>query len=441
MALCTNVCIDLVVPASEVLKSFLKVEGVSHEDRVYLGSTADVASAFLHHANTGSAGERSCAPDVMTTLLGFANASPNARHYLGGNAALMGKRMAAMGVKVVLGGRIGPRARDLLPSSVNPAAPLSDTDDVHLILEYGKGEAFPGGSSDGSPRANRFIVTSGVPSEAADSVLETVSSSKGVGALVLSGLHALENLEETSRKSTLESMASTLATRSPMNLPVHVELASTATHAYSLLVARTIFPHASSLGFNEGELASLYEALGGIYINKGGNPANRGELAGTVPRVASVSYALRFIFREFPSLTRLHFHALPYHILAHKVPIGKKTHTPWSSNPGGSVAAGALACALQACDVSSPSAVTNASTFTTLCPSKLGVADGEIGSGLSSVRKLTLENPVASWVWALDDTFEVHFHTAPVPICANPTKTVGLGDTVSASALATDIEA
>ena len=457
VALCTNVCVDLVVPAGEVMAPYLGAPGVRVGDVPFLATTTDVASAFLHHANAGVAGERSSAKEAMASLLSHANASPKARALLGGNAALMAQRMAAMGVKVVLGGRIGPRARALLPPTVASAAPQADTDDVHLILEYGKGEEFGGVAS---PRANRFIVTSGVPGEATASVRETVEavrSGNGVtGALVLSGLHALENLPSGERTETLQGIADALAARTPATLPVHVELASTASHTYSLEVARAIFPHASSLGFNEGELASLYEALGGLYINKGGHPGNRGELAGAVPKVASVSHALRFIFREFPTLTRLHFHALPYHILAHKVK-GDGSHAPWSSNPSGAAAAGAMACALQACDIldSPPSTLTlaaNASLFTTLCPSKLGVGDGELGSGVTAVRRLTLDSPTATWVWGLEegkgvreggngggDEYNIHFAVAPVPICSNPTRTVGLGDTVSASALATDI--
>lgn len=458
VALCTNVCVDLVVPAGDVMSPYLGAPGVSVGDVPFLATTTDVASAFLHHANGGVAGERSSAQEAMASLLSHANASPHSKALLGGNAALMAQRMAAMGVKVVLGGRIGPRARALLPPSVASAAPQADTDDVHLILEYGKGEEFGGVAS---PRANRFIVTSGVPGEAPAAVRETVEAVRSgndvTGVLVLSGLHALENLPTGERTETLKGIADALAARTPATLPVHVELASTASHTYSLEVARAIFPHASSLGFNEGELASLYEALGGLYINKGGHPGNRGELAGGLPKVASVAYALRFILREFPTLTRLHFHALPYHILAHKVRANMAaSHAPWSNNPSGAAAAGAMACALQACDIldTPPASLTldaNATLFTTLCPSKLGVVDGELGSGLTAVRRLSLENPTASWVWGFEEgrgvvegegeegQFNIHFAAVPVPICSKPTRTVGLGDTVSASALATDI--
>ena len=380
----------------------------------------------------------------MAALLEPASASPLARHVLGGNAALMAQRLARSGVRVVLGGRIGPKAAQLLHAGVLPAAPTAALDDTHLILEYAAGEAFEGAGAP-APRANRFIVTSGVPGEGPAALRETLARAAAEGAhvVVLSGLHALENLPPAQRTATLAALAAALAARTPPTLPVHVELASVASAEYLQEVAALILaPHAASLGFNEGEAAALYAVLGGRY-GAPGTPKDAGELTALVPRVASVSALLRHIFRALPRLTRAHFHSLAHHIIAHSVGSSGAAARPWSAHPAAAAAAGALACATQACDTDAAAATP--AQFYTLCPSKLGVGDTELGSGVSAVRRLTLEAPMAEWTWPLrnasaqDGEASLHFALAPVPVCAKPTRTVGLGDAVSAAALGADI--
>jgi hypothetical protein len=453
VALATNVCVDLVVPAGDVMPSFFTASTVA-SDRAFLGTTEDAAGAFLHHARLGAAGERSSSAAVMGALLGPAYASPSARALLGGNAALMATKLAKLGVSVVLGGRIGPKAASLLHANIHPAAPTAAEDDTHLILEYKAGETFAGDGGAGAPRANRFIITSGVPGEAPAALAEALgaASHRGAHVVVLSGLHALENIPGEERRATLEGIAGALRGRTPATLPVHVELASVATEAFLREVHQTILlPHAASLGFNEGETAALYEAVGGTY-GAPGTPKDRAELTGLVPKVAGVSSALRFLFRAMPKLTRAHFHSLAHHVIAHRtVRDGEgatvSTAHPWAPHPARAAAAGALACAEQACDTTAESALPE--HFYTLCPTKLGVGDTEVGSGVSSVRRLTLEQPWAAWSWPLDRNSStmaqglggeaVEFAAVPVPVCASPTRTVGLGDAVSAAALAADI--
>ena len=460
IALGTNVCVDLVVPAADVLPALPPPTAAAPPgDRAFLATPADAAAAFAHHAAAGAAGERSSAPAVMAALLAPAQASPRARHILGGNAALMAQKLARLGARVILGGRVGPKAAQLLAAGVAPAGALAAADDVHLILEYAAGEALLPGLPP-APRANRFIVTSGVPGEGPAALQEALAraASGGAHALVLSGLHALENLPPLARNQTLAAIAAALAARAPRALPVHVELASVASGEYLRQVVEVVLaPHASSLGFNEGEAAGLYEALGGGYGGRG-QPKERGELTAMVPRVAAVGAALRHAFRALPRLSRAHFHSLAHHIVVHRVGgsggggggVGGAGF-PWSGNPAGAAAAGALACAEQACDTTAAAA--GEGQFYSLCPTKVGVGDPEAGSGVSAVRRLTLQAPAAEWRWPLHNETsssgsgssggagaqELHFAAVPVPVCAKPTRTVGLGDAVSAAALGADI--
>jgi ADP-dependent glucokinase len=451
IALATNVCVDLVVPAADVLPALPALPAGAAGDRAFLATPADAAAAFAHHAAAGAAGERSSAPAVMAALLAPAQASPRARHILGGNAALMAQKLARLGARVILGGRVGPKAAQLLAAGVAPAGALAAADDVHLILEYAAGEALLPGLPP-APRANRFIVTSGVPGEGPAALAEALARAGAAGAhaLVLSGLHALESLPAQERSETLAATAAALAAR-PRGLPVHVELASVASAAFLAEVAAVVLaPHAASLGFNEGETAALYEALGGGYGGRG-QPRERGELTALMPRVAAVGAALRHAFRALPLLTRAHFHSLAHHIVVHRVGGQGEGAVaggawPWSRDPAAAAAAGAVACAEQACDV--PAGEAREGQFYSLCPTKLGVGDPEVGSGVSAVRRLALAAPAATWRWPLHNATsaggggggaELLFAAVPVPVCAKPTRTVGLGDAVSAAALGADI--
>ncbi len=448
-------CVDLVVPAADVLGPLLAAAPPpAPGDRAYLSAPSDVLDVFLHHVGAGAAGERSSAPGVLAPLVAAAGASSRAARVLGGNAALMARKMAAMGVAAVLGGRVGPAAGALLPAGVAPAGALAREDEVHLILEYGKGEAFVGGAAGGAPRANRFIVTSALPEEAPAEFARTLTAGAAAGArvVVLSGLHMLEPLAGPARREALAAIAEALAAADAAAAaagapptPVHVELASMASPEFVGEVAGVVLPLAASLGFNEQEGAALFEAVGGRYGGAGGlPPTSREELTQQVPRVAAVASLLRFLFRRLPRLSRIHFHSLAHHVLAHRrggEGEGGGGH-PWAAGgPAPAVAAGAVACATQACDLprwDAPPPGGDAA-FYTLCPSRLGVGDPERGTGTSVMRRLTLDASVAEWEWEEAGGAVIAFALSPVPVCAKPTRTVGLGDAVSAAALVVDV--
>jgi len=77
-----------------------------------------------------------------------------------GNAALMGNKLGELGIKVLLGGAVGPRLRNLLQSNVIPLSKFHiqeelhqtdeeddeegqykelQKDEIHLIIEFEKG--------------------------------------------------------------------------------------------------------------------------------------------------------------------------------------------------------------------------------------------------------------------------------------------------------------
>ena len=107
----------------------------------------------------GAAAERFVEPQLFARLVAAASSELDTQRSPGGNAALMANVAARLGGSPLLGGPVGAGLRPLLHSRVQTVAGDSagDVDQVHLILEYARGEQWFGVSS---PRANRFILHS-----------------------------------------------------------------------------------------------------------------------------------------------------------------------------------------------------------------------------------------------------------------------------------------
>lgn len=428
-ALGYNVCLDAIARAADVLA--LPEAGVPGADAALLRSVPDVQAAFTHFFAGGAAAERATTPAVMAQLVAAAEAAPGLRKSLGGNAALMARRLAAVapGAAVVLGGHVGPDAAALLPPSVALAAPAAPTDEVHLILEYSRGEVLGGVPA---PRANRFIVTADAANTRVGALLATIAAADAARAdsLTIAGLHMLEPLPADARRAALAEVAAALRGRNG-SYSVHVELASCADAGYVRELADALFPLAHSLGFNEQEAAFVYTALGGP-----GGAVTAAAVAASRPAPAAVAALLRWLLEAYPSsLTRLHFHSLAFHVVAYrKAAVG----VAWRGNAG-AVAAGAAAATTEACGVPADG-VTPA--HVSLLADAVFTADdpraGGTGAPAGATHSLSSATPVASWLWG-SAVGPVAFRLAPVAVCARPASTVGLGDAVSATGLAADV--
>jgi ADP-dependent glucokinase len=469
----TNVCVDLIVPARDVLTSI--PASAQAADVSAVSTLEEARSVFLHHFEAGAAGERSCSsPPLFASLSRAAEASAHARRSLGGNAALMARKLARLGVDVVLGGHIGPAAASLLPASVRvakdadgsssaaaaaaaPPTPSSPNDEVHLILEYGRGEAIAGRTAS---RANRFILTADLANADAAGALRAVvraSDAANAHALVVAGLHMLEPLPDELRRARLADLAGVLRGRSG-GYAVHVELASSADPAWTRLVADTLFPLADSVGFNEVEAAFLYEALGGAYGEGSSGAAaaaaavvkSRDEVtSSTSLRIVSVAGLLRFVLESHPHLSRAHFHSLAVHVIAHAQPArgaAGAAEAPASlwREAAGAVAAGAAAATTEACGASAETLAADPGSLFTVSPALVNVADPRRGTGKQTTQSLSPSHPVAAWEWAAESgdgagARNVSFALAPVAACRSPASTVGLGDAISAAGLAADV--
>jgi ADP-dependent glucokinase len=433
VALGYNVCVDAIVPARDVLT--FTAPTVAAPETGTLLTEAAVDATFMSFFSAGAAAERSCEPSVFQAVVARATASTALRRHLGGNAALMASNLAGLGVRVLLGGHIGPQAAKMLPPSVALASKPMGEDEVHLILEYERGEVLGPAPGVTASRANRFIVTADEANTNVDALIATIKAADKAGshALVVAGLHMLEPLPPAKRNAALSSLVLALSMRKGSYV-VHVEVASSAEPEWMASVARALFPLVDSVGFNEQEAAFLYEAVGGTW---GGEAGERKDVAGSFPRAVPVASLLRFLLETFPNLSRLHFHSLAMHVTAH----AEGGRAKWRGGVG-PVAAGSTTASTSACRLNVAELVavseggsklysTSAVRYNLADPRATGTATGRVSPGA----------PVLSWSWSTTRPGGggVAFSLAPVMACAKPASTVGLGDAISAAGLAADV--
>ncbi|XP_046715290.1 ADP-dependent glucokinase isoform X1 [Silurus meridionalis] len=415
IAVGVNACIDVVVSGVNLLQALALDPGSGHDHDV-LHSKEDLKEAFIHYMERGAAAERFFSDKVIFQRIARAAAEyPGAQVYVGGNAALIGQKLASYPELVVLlCGPIGPKLHELLDEQiVVPPQSLQEADEYHLILEYKAGEQW--GSSK-APQASRFIFSHDV-SNGEMSSLETFLASLEEfqpGLVVLSGLHMMEGMGRELWEDRLKEFA--VAISDVRNeAPIHLELASMTDRDYmSIITKEQVLPLVNSIGLNEQELLFLTQAGGGPHAEL---PSWNG-----IPDVGRVSDILLWILEQHgradmdseAHLTRIHFHTLAYHVLA--------TVDGYWANQRGAVAAGARVASTQACGVRA----VDVSKVELKAPLSFNSSFSEPKEGLV----LDPSNPVTVWRRG-----NVSFYLSPVLICKQPLRTVGLGDAISAEGL------
>ncbi|XP_016316631.1 ADP-dependent glucokinase isoform X1 [Sinocyclocheilus anshuiensis] len=415
VAVGVNACVDVVVSGVGLLQA-LALEPGSGRDHKVLHSKEDLKEAFIHYMGKGAAAERFFSDkEVFQRIARAAAEYPGAQLYVGGNAALIGQKLASNPELVVLlCGPVGPKLHDMLDEQIIvPPESLQEMDEFHLILEYKSGEQW---GSSRAPQANRFILSHDV-SNGEMSTLETFVASLEEfqpDLVVLSGLHMMEGMGRDLWEERLkEAVVAISDVRN--EVPIHLELASMTDRDYmNRILQEQVLPIMNSIGLNEQELLFLTQSGGGPH-------ADLASWDG-IPDVGHVSDILLWVLEQHgradpeseADLTRIHFHTLAYHILA-------TVDGHWG-NQEAAVAAGARvassqACGLQAVDV----------TKVVL------KAPLNFNSSFSEPREsLTVDPTRPVTVWRRGN---VSFHLTPVLVCKQPLRTVGLGDAISAEGL------
>mmetsp|Transcript_23440 Transcript_23440/g.32756 ORF Transcript_23440/g.32756 Transcript_23440/m.32756 type:complete len:487 (-) Transcript_23440:1027-2487(-) len=418
-----NANLDLIVKAIDTLRELnitSQLSASDYQDHEKIETIAEFYQTFMHFFEKGSAAERFVADKVVWNQIVAASKRSQHQHwFVGGNAALMGNRFAKEGCSVLLGGAVAHNQK--LASLLDPSIEISRgqsnfspaEDEIHLILEYEKGAQWGTATS---PRANRFIMHSDRTNSRMESMepfhedlLTLTQQHQPLDLLVISGLHLLDGQPAEYRQQRLNVVLGLFsnATVLPLTVPTHVELASIGELSYIEQLMDTLVPHSDSLGLNEQELGSVYKALGG-------NKYQASDFKD--PKVETVLEAIQMIFHhahkaqlQGRSLKRVHFHCLAFHLIV------QTTASGWPS-PVRAVTAGSLAATKQACDNED----IQVSAVELHLPLQFNTHSGTMDA----------HSGVASW-----SEGGLEYALAPVLVCKKPTKTVGLGDAISAVGL------
>ncbi|XP_051898668.1 ADP-dependent glucokinase isoform X2 [Pristis pectinata] len=417
VAVGVNACVDVVVCGVGLLKA-LGLNPGKQVDHDILQTKEDLRETFSYFMEKGVAAERFFADkELFQNVALAASKYPGAKHFVGGNAALIGQKLGSTGnLSVLLCGPVGPKLHELLDDRIIvPPESLQEVDEFHLILEYQTGENW--GEIE-APHANRFIFSHDV-SNGEMKMLETLILSLEEfqpELIVLSGLHMMEGQEKEERDKRLQEV-SLLISEIPNEISVHLELASMTDTAYMNTIVEQVLTIVNSIGLNEQEL---------LFISRAGSgPHSSQQYWSGTPDVGVVSDIIFWLLKEYgrtdstrdSDLTRIHFHSLTYHMVA--------VIDGYWSNQVASVAAGARVAASQACgtDTIDPTKV--------VLKSPMKFVLSKIDKSLKTM-KMTLSptNPVGIW-----HRENISFFITPVLVCIDPIRTVGLGDSISAEGL------
>lgn len=362
----------------------------------------------------------------------------------GGNAALMANAFSRFGFhEIFLAGPVALESKLIQLGLLEERVTVLPTDginqdEVHLIMEYAKGASWNGQKAD---RANRFIVTRDTHN-AQLTGLETLhyhlmTSDISPRLLVVSGFHLLAH-EEVAVQT--QRLARSVEAFGEVNetIPIHLEFASIGNLEFIRTLSDQVFPLVDSLGLNEQELATMFTSLGGKGLEMS-------SLTSKIPSVNAVASALEFILTKYNTmatanhirggLSRIHFHSLTYHMIVKVVTPQKKKKKNSSmlwKNTVASIAGGSLAATLRACNISSAEDMSY-EKGEVIAPMYLYL---ETINGMQE-KYIDIVNPVAKWDRLVDSTknLRLRFYYTPVVVCKSPVQTVGLGDSISASAL------
>ncbi|XP_062516761.1 ADP-dependent glucokinase-like isoform X2 [Corticium candelabrum] len=375
---------------------------------------------FEHRMARCAAAERVFAhQEGYLEIVDHAHRLENKQYFVGGNAALVGLKMASTfsDTKILLGGPVGDQLeRLLLPNMEVPDGCRQKNDEVHLILEYKSGETW--GSTTASC-SNRFIFSYDIGNSnllAMESFFTSLESFKP-DLVVLSGLHLLEKLDESVWKAKIKELTKHLSEIS-VAVPIHLELASTASLDLLLALSRDVFPRVTSVGLNDQELMSVSKADNG--------PHSMSESVSGHHQIGLIADQLQWMLESFgvassaypkSKLSRVHFHSFIFHLIA-------VIHGKWQ-NSITAVGAAARMAAIQACD----SKIINANSVE-LKMSRTFLRSVEDPQLRADPIEFDPSVPISHWSRRHVDLF-----MSPVLICKHPTKTVGLGDAISATGL------
>eukprot|EP01102_Stenamoeba_stenopodia_P005514 TRINITY_DN1626_c0_g3_i1.p1 TRINITY_DN1626_c0_g3~~TRINITY_DN1626_c0_g3_i1.p1 ORF type:complete len:612 (-),score=126.41 TRINITY_DN1626_c0_g3_i1:95-1882(-) len=467
-----NSNLDMVGGASHTLIPYLRsvigkkeLEALSTAiDHPKIANVHQLAETFAHFFVQGVAAERFIEDSALfADIIAYLLREVDGEYYQfhpGGNAALMGNKLGDLGVKVLLGGAVGSRLKNLLQSNVVPLAKYHikeelhlkseqndeveeeeelglykelQKDEIHLIIEFEKGAKWRL-SHDRvleSPRANRFIVSHDTTNShllALEPFHTSLVTFDG-DLVILAGTHLCEAINH--KLDVLTKVQEKVSSyRSQHKKAVHFELASVGDQTFFETMSSHLVPLVDSIGLNEQELYSLYltarddKRMAGI-----GDQLQKIDFGGHTLSLNTALSALKTVLTWEKTvmkgrLSRVHLHSLAFHVICQLNTTAD--YYSWSAERAiSAVAAGSLATTYQACAIDNhrPSAAHLEVHSHVFAPHYISDEVLSLGLETYDIEEYKTSHTFSCFV-------------APVLICKTPIRTVGLGDTISATGLA-----
>jgi ADP-dependent glucokinase len=200
-----------------------------HHERI--GNLKQLQESFVFYFSNGVAAEQSMSsPEEFRQVVKFANEMNKVQHKVGGNAATMAERASVEGCDVLLGAALGKEMKKhFLNENIQVIGHIQEHEheDIHLVLEYSKGDSFRGFES---PRANRYYLNHDIHN-ARLSVLEefeqALNTSFDADLVVFGGLQLMEvETDEQRRIERLKQLSKVLQNLSHKHFLTHYEFAA-----------------------------------------------------------------------------------------------------------------------------------------------------------------------------------------------------------------------
>ncbi|XP_046486635.1 ADP-dependent glucokinase isoform X2 [Neodiprion pinetum] len=331
------------------------------------------------------------------------------------------------GCDVLLAAKMTKALQQMIPSNIRVVGGDVNRDDVHLVLEYKRGESWGPYTSS---RANRYIVHNDINNPTISSLEEfdKLLPEFAPDLFVVSGLQMMDNypFPEGVRLSRLLKVKQQMIAQ-PKSTKIHFEMASFTEESLLLELTELVIPFADSLGMNEQEVTNLHNLM--LY-------GNISLVADSNPRVATVLDQMRTLFKlvrrneksfmNARQLTRIHVHTLAYQaILNVKNSRWKNT---MAAAAKASLTANRHVCGSNNVDVQKAMLIMDDSFSTST----------EAGKRIP----LDIEKPVSCWDEVLkieNDQISVQVCVAPVLVCTQASQTAGGGDNISSAGLVPQI--
>lgn len=465
LAFCCSADLDVSVRAVELMDRVHKVEqeqfqshhkkkkshkeyastlNKEHHERI--SSLRDLQESFAFYFANGAAAEQSMSsPEQFREIVKFANEISGVKHKVGGNAATMADRAAVEGCDVLLGAAIGKEMRKHFNANIQLVGHLEDHEheDVHLVLEYSKGDEF---RAHVTPRANRYYLNHDIYN-ARLSVLEEFEQALDAfnpDLVVFGGLQLMEvETDEERRLARLTKLSEVLQNLWLKQVPSHYEFAAVSDFTLFDDTVRLVLPWVDSIGLNEQELYILHH-----YLVTG----EEGTATNSRPTVAQISEQIHNVIQfstraqkafqnngrdqgakakneqlALAQLSRIHFHTLQFHIMC------QKQDGIWA-DPTAALVQSALMSSKLACGK-------NNSNPETMRPAAEMEVDPErvellLGRQMLVSKQQSLKvdidpfAPVITWQEA-----DYQCHLVPMLACKKPDHTAGLGDNISGTGM------